>query len=111
MKILMNPCTGSIDTEENWRADFDTRDRETWGSDTFEDADLIEMVGYRYTATFERLPDLVAEGVVWLEVDEPHTEDVALRAVYGICGNWRTATGHSFEAGCPTSVEIRAEKE
>ena len=43
MRLLMNPSGGSVDTEENWRADFARMSPEEWGGDAFEDADLIEV--------------------------------------------------------------------
>jgi hypothetical protein len=50
-KLLMNPETGTVQTEEDWRADFATAEQELWGGPNFEDARLVEVVeasdGYR----------------------------------------------------------------
>ena len=43
-RFFMNPHTGSVDTEENWRADFASMPPEQWGADTFDGAYLIEVV-------------------------------------------------------------------
>lgn len=45
---LMNPHTGSVDTLENWQADFnacpvDLREDQGW-PESFEDAELVEVV-------------------------------------------------------------------
>ena len=95
-KMLMNPVTGSVGTEEDWRG----------CCKLFENAELIEVVGYTFKAIFERHPGRVAVGEIWLEVDEPHGEEEAKNAVYGTTGGWCTEAGHHFEAGCPTSVEV-----
>lgn len=46
--MLMNPATGSVATENEWRADFADiapEDRpEVWGGQNFEDGGLIEVV-------------------------------------------------------------------
>ena len=42
-RFFMNPHTGSIDTEENWRSDFASMTSEEWGGETFDDAGLIEV--------------------------------------------------------------------
>jgi hypothetical protein len=42
-KNLMNPATGSVATEAEWRADFARMDPEEWGADTFEGAGLVEV--------------------------------------------------------------------
>lgn len=43
-KMLMNPATGSVATESEWREDFACMSNEEWGGETFEDAELIEVV-------------------------------------------------------------------
>jgi hypothetical protein len=40
-KLFMNPMTGSVDTLENWQAEF-AADKELWGSATW-DAWLIAV--------------------------------------------------------------------
>ena len=50
---LMNPPTGSVDTEENWRADFEDTVPELWGGPAFEDAELIEVYYNTDTAAWE----------------------------------------------------------
>ena len=57
-----------------------------------------------YQASFDRHPELTAIGIV--EVEDSDTVEDAKRHVYGMCGNWSTASGHSFDAGCPDAVEI-----
>ena len=46
--MLMNPATGSVATESEWRDDFADiapEDRpDVWGGPDFEDADLVEVV-------------------------------------------------------------------
>ena len=46
--MLMNPVTGSVDTLEGWKADFEAiaeEDRAAlWGGESFEDAGLVEVV-------------------------------------------------------------------
>ncbi len=42
-KMLMNPVTGTVAPESEWRADFECCSLEEWGSDTFESANLIEV--------------------------------------------------------------------
>ena len=48
MTMLMNPCTGSVATETEWRAEFQamTADERLalWGGSRFEDADQVEVV-------------------------------------------------------------------
>lgn len=48
MTMLMNPATGSVATEAEWRAEFQamTADERLalWGGSRFEDADLVEVV-------------------------------------------------------------------
>jgi hypothetical protein len=41
---LMNPHTGSVDTEENWKSEFREMSSEEWGGKTYEDARLFEVV-------------------------------------------------------------------
>lgn len=47
-KMLMNPFTGSVAPESEWRADFaDIAPEdlpEVWGGPNFEDAGLVEVV-------------------------------------------------------------------
>jgi len=43
MIYLMNINTGSVDTEENWRADFDSMSQEEWGSRCFADGMLVHV--------------------------------------------------------------------
>lgn len=43
-KMLMNPHTGSVAPESEWRKDFESMTAEEWGGNSFEDADLIEVV-------------------------------------------------------------------
>lgn len=43
-KMLMNPATGSVAPESEWREDFASMSHEEWGGETFEDAELIEVV-------------------------------------------------------------------
>lgn len=47
-KMFMNPVTGSVAPEDEWRADFadiPLEDRpEVWGGSNFEDGGLIEVV-------------------------------------------------------------------
>lgn len=46
--MLMNPLTGSVAPESEWRADFEAipadQRLEVWGGTTFESADLVEVV-------------------------------------------------------------------
>ena len=42
--MLMNPATGSVAPESEWRSDFEDMSAEEWGGDTFESAGLIEVV-------------------------------------------------------------------
>jgi len=42
--FLMNPHTGTVQTEEEWREDYLDCTTEEWGGDNFEDAELIEVV-------------------------------------------------------------------
>ena len=41
---LMNPHTGTVQTRDEWLADFGACEPEEWGGENFEDADLIEVV-------------------------------------------------------------------
>lgn len=43
-RYFMNPETGSVATLEEWQADFRSMTPEEWGSDTFEGANLVEVV-------------------------------------------------------------------
>lgn len=43
-KMLMNPTTGSVAPESEWRADFESMTPEEWGGENFEDAVLVEVV-------------------------------------------------------------------
>lgn len=43
-KMLMNPATGSVALESEWVADYESMTPEEWGGETFEDADLVEVV-------------------------------------------------------------------
>lgn len=43
-KMLMNTATGSVASESEWRDDFASMSEEEWGSSSFEDADLVEVV-------------------------------------------------------------------
>lgn len=43
--FLMEPVSGVVQTEEEWRADFARMDSDMWGGESFEDAAL-------YPATF-----------------------------------------------------------
>lgn len=45
--MLMNPHTGSVAPESEWRHDFASMSAEEWGGDNFEDADLVEVVPNR----------------------------------------------------------------
>lgn len=42
-KKLMNPKTGTVATEQEWRTDFESMSAEEWGSVAFEDAGLVEV--------------------------------------------------------------------
>lgn len=42
--MMMNPSTGSVAPESEWRADFQAMTPEEWGGDTFEAAWLVEVV-------------------------------------------------------------------
>ena len=42
--MLMNPVTGSVATEAEWRADFASMSAEELGGENFEDGGLIEVV-------------------------------------------------------------------
>ena len=44
VQYLMNPVTGSIDTEEDWRAVFRSVSPEEWGGDDFDDAKLVPVI-------------------------------------------------------------------
>lgn len=41
---LMNPISGDVQTEQEWREDYATMDPGLWGGPEFEDANLIEVV-------------------------------------------------------------------
>ena len=41
---LMNPATGSVASLEEWQEDFEHLSADEWGGDSFEDANLIEVV-------------------------------------------------------------------
>ena len=43
-KMMMNPATGSVATEEEWREDFERLSAEEWGGTTFESAGLVDVV-------------------------------------------------------------------
>ena len=43
-KMLMNPATGSVASESEWLAAFESMSAEEWGGEYFEDAGLIEVV-------------------------------------------------------------------
>lgn len=43
-KMLMNTYTGSVAPESEWRKDFESMTAEEWGGNSFECADLIEVV-------------------------------------------------------------------
>ena len=43
-KMLMNPYTGSVAPEGEWRADFENMTAEEWGGENFEDNALVEVV-------------------------------------------------------------------
>lgn len=43
-RMLMNPYTGSVAPESEWRADFENMTAEQWGGESFEDGELIEVV-------------------------------------------------------------------
>ena len=43
-KMLMNPATGSVAPEREWREDFASMTAEEWGGQNFEDGGLIEVV-------------------------------------------------------------------
>ncbi|MBM9536165.1 hypothetical protein [Desulfobulbus alkaliphilus] len=42
-KYLMNPHTGSVQTEPEWGDDYANTDPELWGGPSFEDAELVEL--------------------------------------------------------------------
>lgn len=42
--MLMNPATGSVAPREEWEEDFRSMTPEEWGGDTFESANLVEVV-------------------------------------------------------------------
>ena len=52
-RMLMNPYTGSVAPESEWRADFENVTAEQWGGESFEDGELIEVV--RNTLVFRAL--------------------------------------------------------
>lgn len=47
-KMLMNPATGSVAPESEWREDFASMTaeerEELWGGQNFEDAGLVEVI-------------------------------------------------------------------
>ena len=43
-KMMMNPATGSVAPESEWREDFERLSAEEWGGATFESAGLVEVV-------------------------------------------------------------------
>lgn len=43
-RMLMNPQTGSVAPETEWRNDFEGMTSEEWGGENFEDGGLIEVV-------------------------------------------------------------------
>ena len=43
-RYFMNPTTGSVAPESEWREDFASMTAEEWGGERFEDAGLIEVV-------------------------------------------------------------------
>ena len=44
MRYLMDIYTGSVATEEEWREDFASMTSEEWGCESFEGAELVEVV-------------------------------------------------------------------
>ncbi|WP_205224886.1 hypothetical protein [Desulfogranum marinum] len=44
MTMLMNPHSGSVATEEEWREKFANSSPEEWGGENFEDADLTPVI-------------------------------------------------------------------
>ena len=42
--FLMNPHTGTVQTEEEWYEDYLDCTPEEWGGESFEDAELVEVV-------------------------------------------------------------------
>ena len=40
---LMNPHTGTVQTENEWREDFEHSDPDEWGGENFEDATLVPV--------------------------------------------------------------------
>lgn len=44
VQYLMNPVTGSVDTEEDWWAVFRSASPEEWGGDAFDDAELVPVI-------------------------------------------------------------------
>ena len=43
-KMLMNPISGHVQSQEEWEDDFAEIENELWGGPSFEDVDLIEVV-------------------------------------------------------------------
>lgn len=42
-RMLMNPLTGTVQTEAEWKADFRSMQSEQWGGESFEGAELTEV--------------------------------------------------------------------
>lgn len=59
MKLLMNPVTGFVAPESEWRQDFadmSPLDREMfWGGSNFEDAGLVEVKWNRENEQYEEV--------------------------------------------------------
>ena len=53
MKKLMNPYTGTIQTETEWLDDFHNTAPELWGGPEFTDAELIEVREDEYGTLYE----------------------------------------------------------
>lgn len=44
LEYYMNPRTGTVQTIDEWREDFEHSDPDEWGGEDFEDAELVEVV-------------------------------------------------------------------
>ena len=71
-RMLMNPATGSVNTERAWLSDFQEMSPEEWGGETFQDAGLVEVF-----RNIEGTPNFDPEAGEWRESD-PYPSEKAL---------------------------------
>ena len=89
----MNPYTGSVDTEENWKADFESMSPETWigCGDCLNDMPSCEVN---------------EDGTIYLgprdHIDMPHLSGKTLSGKFD--GKWADGTPITFEDGALIEV-------